>query len=164
MIGWAILAVLPLVVNLMAAKGSFSVLADAIGLSAMLALLWALVNMIDAVWTLPSNKSLHPVLHLAMGALIMCAWRSHRERWKLVLAGCYLAQCSLHAAFWLAWAGQPSQHMLFLYVAGLNVLFACQVAVLAWPAGLHVARGLVAGVSWTPGLGGDAHARKGPLP
>lgn len=113
---------------------------DAVGLSAFVFTFWVLTNVGDVTVAFPQNKTLHPLIDLAGGMFAMTTWWKHRQNWKLIIAGLFLAQSVLDSAFWLAWWHHPLPAIGHNYVLWLNTLFAAVLVILGGQGGPCVAR------------------------
>lgn len=149
---WGTFAALPLALNLRAYSLDRERFVDAVGLSAMVLIMWAMTNLLDWKYPFPDNKSLHPLFDLAGGMTAMVAWWTARKPWKLVLVGLFLAQSVLDASFWLSWVVHKGAQVGYDYVLWLNLLFLFQVIVLGGPGGASVARDILARLSGRPNL------------
>jgi hypothetical protein len=149
---WGLLASLPLVINLRAYALDRERFVDAVGLSAMVLIMWAMTNALDWRYPFPDNKFLHPMFDLAGGMTAMAAWWTHRKPWKLILAGLFLLQSVFDASFWLSWLLHKNPAIGYNYVLWLNVVFIAQLVVLGWSGGASVARDLFARLSLRPDL------------
>ncbi len=134
---------------------------DAVGLSAFVFFFWILTNLGDVTVPFPQNKTLHPMIDLAGGMFAMTTWWKHRQNWKLVIAGLFLAQSVLDSAFWLAWWHHPLPAIGHNYVLWLNALFAAVLVILGGPGGLCVARDLLDMLPDRLGLVHNRSARPG---
>lgn len=124
-IAWGVAVCAPFVLNLTQRR-----YIDAIGLSGMMVLIWALGRVL---WTLmgpPACLSLNPVIDGCAGAVAFTAWATQKANWKLCLCGLYVAQCAGHFDFWLGW---PEQTDLYSYIALNNTLFAGQILCVSYP-------------------------------
>lgn len=113
----------------------------AMGLGTMLVLGWCAGRLAGALLEPTDAVRLYPVMDAVFGALAFLAWRQKREAWKMVLVGLFMTQCTLHAAFWLAYPpdGVPpevAQPILFRYIVANNLLFACELFCVAWAGGV----------------------------
>lgn len=140
---FALLVLVPLLLNGVASRFDFKGFVDAFGISVMLIIIWAITNIMAAIFAPPLSKALHWLIDFVGLSVCIIAWRTHRERWKLVLAGLFLAQLFLHALFWVEWQTQPHGNMLYNYVLGLNMIWLVQLATAAWPGGRYVVGRLV---------------------
>ena len=127
---WALAVIAPVLLNLTTKRST-----DALGLSAMLLLTWCFGRITGAFYSPPESMALYPVVDAFAGATAFVAWRTRRAWWKLALVGLFLGQCTLHAAFWLAW---PQDGSLYQYVLTNNVLFIAELITVSVPGGAHV--------------------------
>lgn len=129
---WGAAAALPVVLNLTTERA-----ADAKGLSMMILLIWVMGRVFGALYTPPESMQWYPVVDSLAGITCFVAWRARPAPWKLGLVGCFLFQCALHAAFWLAW---PTPGSLLRYVVANNIIFACELCLVGGPGVAHGAR------------------------
>jgi hypothetical protein len=143
---WAfpVLVMIPLLLNGIASRFDFKGFVDAFGISVMIVLIWVITNIMAVLFDPPTSKTLHWLVDFVGLSVCMISWRTHREAWKLILAGLYLTQLGLHAAFWTEWETQPHGNMLYNYILCLNITWLLQLVVNAWPGGRHVAGRLLA--------------------
>jgi hypothetical protein len=160
---WAFPALLliPLLLNGIASRFDFKGFIDAFGLSVMIVIIWAITNLMAALFDPPMSKALHWLIDFVGLSVCIMAWRTHHELWKLFLAALFLIQLGLHALFWVEWQTQPHGNMLYEYVFGLNMIWLVQLAVTAWPGGRYVVGRLLAWSFPRRGLDhGQGHARR----
>ncbi len=74
-IAWGIATVAPLILNMSMKRGP-----DAIGLSAMLLLIWVLGRVSWALWTPPESMAINPFVDAVAGMTVFAAWLSRRAR------------------------------------------------------------------------------------
>lgn len=132
---WGVAAALPVVIAYAHHR------LPAMGLGTMLVLGWCVGRLSGALLEPTDAVRLYPVMDALFGALAFLAWRQKREAWKLVLVGLFMTQCTLHAAFWLAYpvGGIPpeiAQAVLFRYIVANNMLFASELICVAWAGGV----------------------------
>ena len=123
---WFVATILPFCIN-----GFWGRRPDALGLSGMLIIGWCFQRVCWVIWTPPEAMQFYPVMDVAFGMTALLAWVTERAWWKLALAGTFLFQCCLHAAFWLAyptvWAN------VIRYEAVLNISYAVELSLVAAP-------------------------------
>lgn len=161
MIIWGGMVAGVLTLNLAAYEKEPERFVDAVGLSAFVFFFWVLTNVGDATIPFPQNKTLHPMIDLAGGMMAMATWWKHRQGWKLVIAGLFLAQSVLDSAFWLAWWHHPLPAIGHHYVLWLNILFSAILVILGGPGGLCVARDILDMLPDRPGLVHQRSSRPG---
>lgn len=149
---WAGATAAPLVLNFLTKQRP-----DAIGLSAMLVLIWCLGRVFSALWLLPESMALYPLIDALAGMTAFYAWSTRPQPWKLVLTSLYVGQCAAHLAFWTAW---PLEGSLVRYLWANNFLYALQLLCVASPGAVHVSSLFLR--SLPRGLGPFHHARFGP--
>lgn len=130
---FACLVLIPLALNGYAFRGDIKRYADAFGAALMIVGIWAVTNTLGFVFEPPASKAIVPLIDFAAGATMITAWVSHKERWKLILAGLFLGQCVIHAMFWIVWLNYPSTDMLWRYQLALNVSWLLELCVVASP-------------------------------
>lgn len=135
---FAIAVLIPLALNGLASRFDFRGFVDAFGLSVMVVLFWSLTNVMAVVFNPPASKALHPLIDFIGLSICVISWRTHKEWFKLVLSGLYLAQIGLHATFWVEWATQPHGNLLYQYALTLNITWLMELVVLAMPGGGYV--------------------------
>ena len=106
--------------------------ADLMGVSAMIALVFAVGNLLLAMYRFPDALLAFPLLDLTLAAMIYRAWQKNREPWKAVMVGSLVVQLMLHFAAIAMWkTGELTQYGLWLYVVSINAFFVVQLATLA---------------------------------
>lgn len=106
--------------------------ADLMGVSAMIALVFAVGNLLLAMYRFPDALLAFPLLDLTLAAMIYRAWQKNREPWKAVMVGSLVVQLMLHFAAIAMWkTGGLTQYGLWLYVVSINAFFVVQLATLA---------------------------------
>ena len=135
---FAIAVLIPLLLNGVASRFDFRGFVDAFGLSVMVLMFWALTNVMAALLEPPASKALHPLIDFIGLSICIITWRSHKEWFKLALAGLFLVQMGLHATFWVEWATQPHGSLLYTYALTLNITWLMELVVLALPGGGYV--------------------------
>ena len=114
--------------------------ADLMGVSVMLSLVFAMVNLLIALYGLPDSLLSFPVLDLTLAAMIYRAWRNNKEPWKVVMVGSLVMQLMLHLVTIAMWkTGRLTQMGLHEYVVAINAIFIVQLATLA---GVGVGHGM----------------------
>lgn len=135
---WGLVALVPLALNFRALKTDYREHVDAVGLSLMLVILWALSNIIAmSPPGPPQNMIPLTAIDLIATAICAAAWLTQRRAYKMALAGLFVFELWQHAAFWNAW---PSPGILYNYKASLNAAFALQLLVTGWPGGVVLVR------------------------
>lgn len=105
--------------------------ADLMGVSALLAVVFAMGNLFLAMFRFPEALLSFPVLDLAFAALVYRAWQKNREPWKVVIVAALAAQLMLHLLAIGQWkAGALTQWELYMYVVGINGFFIVQLLTL----------------------------------
>lgn len=113
-------------------------------LALMLLSCWGLWQAIPALIAVPQAWMPFPLLDL--GCFVVCAVLAAglRVGWLWLLAFAFLAQIIAHGAFWLNWnqLGPAPDKMAawrleWTYTLILNLLFAAQLACVAWPGVRH---------------------------
>lgn len=132
------LLTIPFALNFIASRHDYARHVDALFASGMLAAIWAFTNAVGVIWDFPENKQFHPLVDLLGLSIAVAAYVTQRQRWKIVLATLFLAQLSLHAAFWAGQVYPPEMSGRF-YVGLLNVLWLLQLVSVGAPGGWHVA-------------------------
>lgn len=132
---WGVAVMIPVVLNIATKRD-----ADALGISAMILLIWTISRVFWALYTPPESMAWYPVIDSLAAGTCLTAWVTIRRWWKLALVVLFTTQCVLHAAFWLTW---PEYQSLLRYVVANNILFALELLCVAAPGGSHVARDLV---------------------
>lgn len=117
---------------------------DALGLSLMLLIAWALTNVADGLWLAPDSKAFNAVTDLTIGLMAVGAYVHQPARWKFTLAamfGVQLIADTIYQGWILAWPDQV--HLSTLqYIWLLNSTFALQLACVGWPGARDVVRNL----------------------
>jgi hypothetical protein len=106
--------------------------ADLMGVSAMLALVFCIGNLLLAMYRFPDALLGFPVLDLFLAGMIYRAWMKNREWWKVVMVGSLVTQLMLHCVTIAMWkTGNLTQYGLWTYVVGINAFFVVQLLTLA---------------------------------
>lgn len=106
--------------------------ADLMGVSAMIALVFAVGNLLLAMYRFPDALLAMPLLDLTLALMIYRAWMKNKEPWKVVMVGSLVVQLMLHFAAIAMWkTGNLTQYGLWLYVVSINAFFIVQLATLA---------------------------------
>lgn len=106
--------------------------ADLMGVSVMIALVFAVGNLLLAMYRFPDALLAYPLLDLTLAAMIYRAWQKNRKPWKAVMVGSLVVQLMLHFAAIAMWkTGGLTQYGLWLYVVSINAFFVVQLATLA---------------------------------
>lgn len=106
--------------------------ADLMGVSAMIALVFTVGNLLLAMYHFPDALLAMPLLDLSLAMMVYRSWRVNREPWKVVIVGSLVMQLMLHFAAIAMWkTGVLTQHGLWLYVVSINAFFIVQLATLA---------------------------------
>lgn len=135
---WGAAALVPLAINYAALRENYHRYVDAVGLSLMLVILWALYNIARASPPgEPENMLVLAVIDVIAMGICAAAWVTQPKPYKLVLAIIFLGQLTIHATFWLAW---PQPELLYNYKAALNATFALQLLTAGWPGGAALVR------------------------
>ncbi len=135
---WGFVAMIPFGLNVWALRSHYHAYVDAVGLSLMLVLLWALYNLsLVSPPGQPENMLVLAVIDVIAMGICAAAWVTEPRPFKLVLAVLFLGQLGLHASFWMAW---PQPGLLYNYKAALNATFALQLLTAAWPGGTALVR------------------------
>lgn len=105
--------------------------ADLMGVSALLALVFAINNLLTVMYGFPDVLLAAPVLDFFLAAMIYRAWQKNREPWKVVVVGALVAQLMLHVVAISMWKiGVLTQQGLYLYVVAVNAFFIVQLLAL----------------------------------
>lgn len=139
LIPYGVALLLPFALSLLASRDDYVRHVDALFASGMLAAIWAFTNIIAVIWTFPHNKVFHPLVDLIGLSIVVAAYMTQKQRWKLVLAWLFLGQLALHAVFWWNLFEQASLMSGRDYVRLLNLLWFAQLICVALPGGGHVA-------------------------
>jgi hypothetical protein len=105
--------------------------ADLMGVSALLAVVFVINNLLVTMYDFPDALLASPVLDCFLAAMIYRAWTRNREGWKVVMVGSLVAQLTLHVVAIAMWKlGSLTQLGLYEYVVAINVLFIVQLLAL----------------------------------
>lgn len=106
--------------------------ADLMGVSVMVTLVFAVGNLLVALYGFPEALLAFPVMDVALAAMIYRAWRRNKEPWKVVMTGCLVIQLMLHLVVVTMWKlGVLTQYGLWVYVVSINGFFVVRLATLA---------------------------------
>ena len=102
--------------------------ADLMGVSALLAIVFVIGNLLVTMYGFPEALLASPVLDFFLASMIYRAWRKNREAWKVVIVGSLVAQLMLHVVVISMWKlGGLTQQGLYLYVVAINAFFIVQL-------------------------------------
>lgn len=105
--------------------------ADLMGVSALLAMVFGINNLLVTLYGFPQVILAAPVLDFFLAGMIYRAWQKNREGWKVVMVGSLVAQLMLHVVAIAMWKlGGLTQHGLYLYVVAVNAFFIVQLLAL----------------------------------
>jgi len=105
--------------------------ADLMGVSALLAVVFVINNLLVMLYRFPDVILSSPVLDFFLAAMIYRAWQKNREPWKVVVVGSLVEQLMLHAVVISMWKlGGLTQHGLYMYVVAVNAFFIVQLLAL----------------------------------
>jgi len=105
--------------------------ADLMGVSALLAIVFVINNLLVTLYGFPEVILAAPVLDFFLAGMIYRAWQKSREGWKVVMVGALVAQLMLHVVAISMWKlGGLTQHGLYLYVVAINAFFIVQLLAL----------------------------------
>ncbi len=130
---------IPFALNLLASRDDYKGYVDAVFMAGMLAAIWAFTNGVAAIWDFPSNHQFHPMVDLIALSIVVAAYMTQRQEWKLILGFLFLAQLGMHAGFWWSRQYDPGALSGREYILALNVLWLAQLVCVGWPGGSHVA-------------------------
>lgn len=106
--------------------------ADLMGVSALLAIVFSIGNLLLALYRFPDALLGFPVLDLVLAAMIYRAWSRNREPWKVIMVAALVTQLMLHMVTIALWKmGNLTQYGLWVYVVSINAFFIVQLATLA---------------------------------
>jgi len=118
-------------VSFLAYKSRPDKYADLMGVSALLAVVFVINNLLVMLYRFPDVILSSPVLDFFLAAMIYRAWQKNREPWKVVVVGSLVAQLMLHAVVISMWKlGGLTQHGLYMYVVAVNAFFIVQLLAL----------------------------------
>ena len=105
--------------------------ADLMGVSALLAIVFVINNLLVTLYGFPQVVLAAPVLDFFLAGMIYRAWQKSREGWKVVMVGSLVAQLMLHVVAISMWKlGGLTQQGLYLYVVAINAFFIVQLLAL----------------------------------
>lgn len=133
------LLLIPFLLNLAASRHNYERYVDPLFASGMLGAIWAFSNIVGAFWAFPASMQFNPMVDLIGLSIVVAAYMTQRQRWKLVLAFLFLGQLAAHAIFWWDLRQQAPLVSGRDYVGLLNLLWMAQLICVASPGGGHVA-------------------------
>lgn len=105
--------------------------ADLMGVSALLAIVFVIGNLLVTMYGMPQALLASPVLDFFLAAMIYRAWSKNWEPWKVIVVGSLVAQLMLHVVAIGMWKlGGLTQQGLYLYVVAINAFFIVQLLAL----------------------------------
>lgn len=107
------------------------------GLGVMMLLGFGLGRLVSQWLTPPWSMTFYPVEDLLIMSLCLYMWVKHPEPWKVMLAGVFLVQLVVHAAFWLS--GDRQTTALWSYIFANNLAFGLELLILTVTGAGHVA-------------------------
>ncbi len=139
LIPYGVMLLIPFLLSLVASRDDYKRHIDALFATGMLAAIWAFTNSMAVIWDFPHNKIFHPLVDLIGLSIVIAAYMTQKQRWKLVLAFLFLGQLCAHAVFWWGIREQAELMSGRDYVGLLNLLWFAQLICVATPGGGHVA-------------------------
>ncbi len=135
--------------------------ADLMGVSALLAIVFVIGNLLVTMYGFPEALLASPVLDCFLAGMIYRAWQKNREGWKVVMVGSLVAQLMLHVVAIGMWKlGGLTQQGLYLYVVAVNGVFIVQLLALGCVGVGHGLDRVRAYLSDRRGAGSVADARR----
>ena len=132
MLGYLAATVVVFLICFLAYRSKPEKYADLMGVSAMLALVFCIGNLLLAMYHFPNALLGFPVLDLVLAGMIYRAWMKNREGWKVVMVGSLVTQLMLHSVTIAMWkTGNLTQYGLWAYVVAINAFFVVQLLTLA---------------------------------
>jgi len=115
-------------VNAWAAHDAKPRYADAVGVSVLFCVSYALSNLLVHLFGFPGGVMVWPLIDLALLCMVARAWYKNRTAWKAILAGILVGQLAAHVAFFhILQTGQATQGSVYIYSLIMNVSFGLQL-------------------------------------
>jgi hypothetical protein len=115
-------------VNAWAAAHAKPRFADAVGVSVMFCMAYALSNTLVEVYGFPAGVMLWPVIDLVLLGMVARSWYKGRSWWKPVISALLVFQLISHVAFFhVLQVGGATQHSVYVYAVMMNVAFGLQL-------------------------------------
>lgn len=115
-------------VNAWAAAHAKPRFADAVGVSVMFCMAYALSNTLVEVYGFPAGVMLWPVIDLVLLYMVAQSWYRERQWWKPVISALLVFQLIAHVAFFhILQTGAATQHSVYMYAVMMNVAFGLQL-------------------------------------
>lgn len=131
MIAYTVATALVFLVCFLAYRSKPEKYADLMGVSALLAIVFVINNLLVTMYGFPEAILAAPVLDCFLAGMIYRAWQKSREGWKVVMVGSLVAQLMLHVVAINMWKlGGLTQQGLYLYVVAVNAFFIVQLLAL----------------------------------
>jgi hypothetical protein len=131
MVGYLIALIAVFLLCFMAYRLTPEKYADLMGVSALLAFVFFISNLLIAMYGFPDALLAFPVLDCFLAVMIYRAWLRSRERWKVIMVASLVAQLMLHVVVVSMWkTSNLTQHGLYLYVVAINAFFIIQLLAL----------------------------------
>ena len=96
MIAYTVATALVFLVCFLAYRSKPEKYADLMGVSALLAIVFVINNLLVTMYGFPEAILAAPVLDCFLAGMIYRAWQKSREGWKVVMVGSLVAQLMLH--------------------------------------------------------------------
>ncbi len=161
MIAYTVATALVFLVCFLAYRSKPEKYADLMGVSALLAIVFVIGNLLVTMYGFPEAILAAPVLDFFLAGMIYRAWQKSREGWKVVMVGSLVAQLMLHVVAISMWKlGGLTQQGLYLYVVAINAFFIVQLLALGCVGVGHGLDRLRAYLSDRRGAGSVADARR----
>jgi len=102
--------------------------ADAVGVSVLFCVSYALSNLLVQLFGFPDAFMVWPVIDLALLLMIARAWYKSPTTWKVVLSVLLVGQLTAHVAFfYILQTGQATRGSVWTYALIMNVTFGLQL-------------------------------------
>ena len=125
---FGIACLLAYAINAWAAADAKPAYADAVGVSVLFCISYALSNLLVYLFGFPNAFMVWPLIDLGLLFMIARAWYKHPTAWKAVLSAILVGQLAAHVAFfYILQTGQATRGSVWTYALIMNVTFGLQL-------------------------------------
>ncbi|CAB4157151.1 hypothetical protein UFOVP679_4 [uncultured Caudovirales phage] len=128
MVAFGVACLLTYAINAWAAAHAKPKYADAVGVSVLFCVSYALSNLLVFLFHFPGAVMVWPLIDLGLLIMVARAWYKDPTLWKAVLSTILVGQLAAHAAFFfILQTGHATQGSVWTYALIMNVTFGLQL-------------------------------------
>ena len=145
---FGIACLLTYAINAWAAHDAKPRYADAVGVSVLFCVSYALSNLLIEIYGFPHGVMLWPLIDLFLLCMVARAWYKGPRAWKAILSGILVGQLAAHVAlFYVLEAGHATQGSVYTYAVIMNATFGLQLLTVGSAGAGHAVGVIVRGLS-----------------